>query len=669
MKPSAQVLIVTPDIVGPVKNGGIGTACFHYARTLANAGVTVAILFTGEASIEAAAHWAAWYRNFGIEFLTMGDVPPLDKSTFGCTWYTERSLRIHNFLLDRTHQYVIFQDWHGNGFWTARAKRMGVFRPDTCIGVITHSPNEWQREGMEHHGDEPFERADMEWIERETIAAADIIVSPSQHMINWLRQHGYALPQTVVRCPITFEDELAVALPGTCDLDHIIFFGRLETRKGLHLLAAALLDMDSHGHPMPRRLSLLGKNALVDGQPTGVFLADLQRKLPEIEFFVENDFTYVEAVNYIKDAKGLVVLPSMLDNFPLTVVESITNRFFFIASAVGGIPEIIDPSLTFEPSQQGLAAKLVGRHGIKWKDLRHPYDPAGARETWLAHVRGVLRRREPTPAQDLRIALAPAVARRAPPPVSVCVPFYRHDAFLGRMITAFLRAPEPEIQLVVVNDGTPDGETREFNRFAELLAPAGHVFHSQTNAGPGAARNEAVRLAAHEHILFFDADNVPFPRMAGRLLEALQTSGADSISAPFAAVPAMSAMPREADVWFHYVPPGGSAVRSLVDNQLGDMTCMMHRKVFEGVGGFNLERRSWEDWEFFLRLVLKGYRHMVYSKPLLFYTFDPEGRNESARHYHNRLSLLKSLHGAPEERVIDMLSVFVRDHLNRINKQ
>jgi hypothetical protein len=28
-----RIAIVTPDIVGPVKNGGIGTACFHYART------------------------------------------------------------------------------------------------------------------------------------------------------------------------------------------------------------------------------------------------------------------------------------------------------------------------------------------------------------------------------------------------------------------------------------------------------------------------------------------------------------------------------------------------------------------------------------------------------------------------------------------------------------
>ena len=41
------MIFVTPDIVGPVKNGGIGTACFHYARVLAGAGIAVEILFAG----------------------------------------------------------------------------------------------------------------------------------------------------------------------------------------------------------------------------------------------------------------------------------------------------------------------------------------------------------------------------------------------------------------------------------------------------------------------------------------------------------------------------------------------------------------------------------------------------------------------------------------------
>ena len=47
--PSAVgICIVTPDVVGPVKNGGIGTACYHFARVLAEGGRKVSVLFTGE---------------------------------------------------------------------------------------------------------------------------------------------------------------------------------------------------------------------------------------------------------------------------------------------------------------------------------------------------------------------------------------------------------------------------------------------------------------------------------------------------------------------------------------------------------------------------------------------------------------------------------------------
>ena len=56
---------------------------------------------------------------------------------------------------------------------------------------------------------------------------------------------------------------------------------------------------------------------------------------------------------------------------------------------------------------------------------------------------------------------------------------------------------------------------------------------SQANAGPGAARNRAIELAAHDHLLFFDADNVPYPDLVARLWRAMDWSGCDSISAPF----------------------------------------------------------------------------------------------------------------------------------------
>lgn len=148
-----SVLIVTPDIVGPIKNGGIGTACFHYARSLANARIEISILFTGPIESSDITFWTDWYARQGIKLLTLHDLPKEEwKITYGSRWHSERSYAILRFLCSNYFKYVLFQDWHANGFWTTRYKRLKLGLSDSTIGVIAHSPTEWQKEGMETFG-------------------------------------------------------------------------------------------------------------------------------------------------------------------------------------------------------------------------------------------------------------------------------------------------------------------------------------------------------------------------------------------------------------------------------------------------------------------------------------------------------------------------------------
>lgn len=103
-------VIVTPDIVGPVKNGGIGTACYHYARTLAKAGYSVDILFSGYCASDEAAHWSEKYCRLGITFLTLNDVPHLTIPLHGSRWYSERSHALMEYLRRREDHCILFQD-------------------------------------------------------------------------------------------------------------------------------------------------------------------------------------------------------------------------------------------------------------------------------------------------------------------------------------------------------------------------------------------------------------------------------------------------------------------------------------------------------------------------------------------------------------------------------
>ena len=80
-------------------------------------------------------------------------------------------------------------------------------------------------------------------MERVSVSAADIVVSPSQYLLNWMQQNGWELPeQTYVApyvLPKTVLSEDAAPHQKRKEIHEIVFFGRLEIRKGLKLFCDA----------------------------------------------------------------------------------------------------------------------------------------------------------------------------------------------------------------------------------------------------------------------------------------------------------------------------------------------------------------------------------------------------------------------------------------------
>jgi GT2 family glycosyltransferase len=69
-----------------------------------------------------------------------------------------------------------------------------------------------------------------------------------------------------------------------------------------------------------------------------------------------------------------------------------------------------------------------------------------------------------------------------------------------------------------------------------------------------------------------------------------------------------------------WVPLGPAATVGALTNVFGDVHCLVKRSVFEKLGGFE-ERFSGyqEDWEFFARAVLAGYKLELIPDALLYY--------------------------------------------------
>lgn len=102
------------------------------------------------------------------------------------------------------------------------------------------------------------------------------------------------------------------------------------------------------------------------------------------------------------------------------------------------------------------------------------------------------------------------------PLVSIIIPAYNSAAHLSSAIDSALAQTYPNIEVVVVDDGSTDDTAQVLQRFAGMI-----LCVSQSNAGLSAARNAGILASHGDYLVFLDADDRLLPRMVEQLLPAL----------------------------------------------------------------------------------------------------------------------------------------------------
>jgi GT2 family glycosyltransferase len=201
------------------------------------------------------------------------------------------------------------------------------------------------------------------------------------------------------------------------------------------------------------------------------------------------------------------------------------------------------------------------------------------------------------------------------PRMSVIVPTYRRPGLLSQCLSALAGqdAPAGSFEVVVVDDGSGD-ETAEVLRHHDGSLPALTWRSQPSNRGPAAARNEAVRLANGELLLFIDDDIVASPSLVATHLRLHEsTSDKDGVLGFVDWLPSLRVTPfmRWLDTTtfqfaYHELSPG-----RLPHPADAFYTCnlSMRRGLFDDVNGFD-ERfpyPAYEDTELACRLADKGF--------------------------------------------------------------
>jgi glycosyltransferase involved in cell wall biosynthesis len=327
------------------------------AEFLAASGARVTVLYTGEVSNNDFDHWRSRYADAGVALEWLGAmrlsrvVGPMARS--GACWTNAWS--VFEALRDRQFDVIHFNDTVGEGVFCLVAKRLGIAFQNTLTVLALHSPTEWILESNGHlHcwlGGVFYVAA-----ERVSISATDLLWGPSQYLLSWIKERGYCLPEQVYRQQYVIPtDDLygsgkeklqRTALPRSAvevrKPTEIVFFGRLEERKGIRLFASAITRLNDELTRRNISVLFMGKPNTIQGASADQFLA-VRSAHWTFNWRVESSFDQQEAVAYLRENKCLAVMASPVDNSPCTVYEALQFGFPFIAADTGGIPELIDP--------------------------------------------------------------------------------------------------------------------------------------------------------------------------------------------------------------------------------------------------------------------------------------------------------------------------------------
>jgi glycosyltransferase involved in cell wall biosynthesis len=195
----------------------------------------------------------------------------------------------------------------------------------------------------------------------------------------------------------------------------------------------------------------------------------------------------------------------------------------------------------------------------------------------------------------------------AAPAVSLVVPCYNGGRFIPQLLESLARQTFRDFEIIIVDDGSTEVATKAT---LDALDPSIRLIR-QPNKGLSAARNAGIAAASADLVMPLDCD--------------------DMLKPPFLAeaVPLMRAAPADVAVVLCHKHLAGAA-SGLLERHFNRFDLLfanpipsgvlLRKAAWQSIGGYDETMRDgYEDWEFYLRLMLRGYRGITIPKPYLVY--------------------------------------------------
>ena len=207
------------------------------------------------------------------------------------------------------------------------------------------------------------------------------------------------------------------------------------------------------------------------------------------------------------------------------------------------------------------------------------------------------------------------------PRISIIIPAYNVEPLLSETLTSVQQQSFREFEVIMVDDGSTDRTGEIARQFVEKDARFNLL--RQTNAGPAAANNVALKQARGEWVAFLEADDIWLPEKLAAQLDLLEQE------------PRANLLFTDHFLWNgrkdcdrrysnpDKFPDRDAGWRLIFFNLFCTSTVMIKREMLNLVGLFDVELPMGQDWDLWLRIAERGLCAKGVRQPMARYRIWP----------------------------------------------
>ncbi|TRX24610.1 glycosyltransferase family 2 protein [Flavobacterium franklandianum] len=204
---------------------------------------------------------------------------------------------------------------------------------------------------------------------------------------------------------------------------------------------------------------------------------------------------------------------------------------------------------------------------------------------------------------------------------TVIIPLFNKENFIENTLKSVLNQSFIDFEVLIINDGSTDKSEEKVLGFKDARI---HYFYKK-NSGVSAARNFGIEKAKSNYITFIDADDYWYPHFLQEMFENVNRftdlkvfSAAIEVETSKKIIPSTYSIVKTADCEIVNYFEASSK-----ETVICTSCAVFHKSVFETTGYFDINLKSGEDTDMWIRIGL--IYHILFSwKILARYVYDPK---------------------------------------------